>query len=204
MSADSREPYRSQPSKLPPELAARLTELRLPTTPRGIAAKSAETPKLCRELLRGRGFGRWLRGALFISRPLNRCSLKAIPEPAQTAAQEIGFEPLVWMLHGPILPITTPHFIGPEGFVRLEVFGGRRMYLSTYFEDASAITTAPQNGMNRRTRYLKATGDFRHDYSSQIEQVLAEVRESGNQPMYRASVPALVASFRLFPAYYMP
>ncbi|MCA9600229.1 MAG: hypothetical protein KC776_43295 [Myxococcales bacterium] len=95
----------------------------------------------------------------------------------------------------------TPNFIGPEGFVKLEVYSGRRVYLMTMFDDGHAVSTSPLGKANRRTEYLDATGDLRADYLAHLRAVAERVRRSGSRPLYRTTPKAFSAVWKLFPLY---
>jgi hypothetical protein len=128
---------------LTPDLKARLRAAGLAATEEEVAQCDAETPRIVDELLgKSGGIARQLLRLVYLSIPLRPCKLEHIPEPARSAARAIGFRPLVFMLHGPVLPMATPNFVGPEGFIKLEVYGGQRIYLFTYFDDGTEVETA--------------------------------------------------------------
>jgi len=197
--------YRASTSTdLSPELVARLREAGLATTRREIAERCAETPRTVHALQRRAGLLRMLLAVTYISIPLRPCKLEDIPDSARSAARELGFQPLLKMLHGPLLPLVTPNFIGPEGFVKLEVFGGQRIYLFTYLDDGTEVETAPGPMLNARTVKLQGTADLERDYAVHLDQVLQIVRERNCRPIYRATPEALVSAWRLYPTHFIP
>ena len=194
----------STSSDLAAELRARLADARLATTRREIGLCSAETPRIVSELLGRAGVVRWLVRCTYLSIGLGPCDLDDIPEPARQAAMALGFSPLIWMLHGPLLPLRTPNFIGPEGFVKLEVYGGARIYLFTYLDDGTEVETAPGRMLNIRSEGLQGSGDLERDYAVHLERVLALIQERGCRPIYRSTPEALKAAWRLYPAFFTP
>lgn len=191
---------------LSPELRARLHEAGLPTRRAQIAAAAGETPATVERLIRGtkmslsRQLFRWtyrLRGDA-------ACRLADIPQRARVAAAALGFRPVAWVRHGPIFTLRTPNFVGPEGFVKLEVFGGERVYLFSYLDDGTSVETAPGAAMNARTTVLKGTDDLEADYAAHVAKVLELMRARGCQPLGLSSREALLAEYRLFPVLFMP
>lgn len=189
---------------LPPEVLQQLRDAGLAVTRRGVQEECDETPRVVRQLLRSANPLRWLARLTYLSVPLRACSLDDIPSQSREAARELGFRPLIWMLHGPLLPLRTPNFIGPEGFVKLEVFGGERIYLFTYLDDGTEVETAPGKAMNLRTVVLEGTGDLARDYAAHLDCVLDLVRKRGCRPIYRATPETLVLAWRMYPAYFAP
>jgi hypothetical protein len=196
--------YRT-PLLIDPEVSNLLRAHRLATSPDAIESRSAETPAIVERLcarswhplrrLFGWTYRRWVRYTP---------SFVDIPKSARGAARELGFTPLAWVVHGAPPSIETPNFIGPDGFIKLEVFDERRLYLYTNFDDGTAVSTSPGFGGNIRTTYLRGTDDLRADYLAHLAEVGRQMKERGCQPLYRSTLDALVACYRLFPAYQVP
>ena len=115
---------------------------------------------------------------------------------------ETGFEPLSVSRHGPLPILTkTPEYFGPRGVTKLQIYGGRRPYLMTYFSDGSGIMSSQKPGENANTTYLQLSGDFGLDYQSHIAAVERRIRTDSVSPLYVADVKALRALYRLFPVF---
>jgi len=147
-----------------------------------------------------------LHDLLGVARPGNPPGFDGLPAREAQAAREIGFRPVCWMRWGhlPLPLMRNPQFVGPEGFVKMECYRHRRVYLATTFDDGSALTTSPRGGANARTEYLAATGDFREDYRAHLARVREIVDHRGVRPIYRPTVDALTATYRLFYLYHIP
>jgi hypothetical protein len=197
--------YRETLPALDPEVASLLAASQLATSPAALERCSAETPAIVERLcarswnplrrLFGWSYWRWTR---------QTPSFTDIPHAVRPAARELGFVPMAWVVHGPTPPLSTPNFIGPDGFVKLEVYGKQRVYLSTNFDDGTAVSTARRHGANARTTFLTATGDLRADYLAHLAEVARQMKQRGCRPLYRSTHAAMSACFRLFPAYHAP
>ena len=133
-------------------------------------------------------------------------SWSALPSEVRDAAQRIGFQPvcqLTWG-HWPMPLMRQPQFIGPEGFAKLECYRGGRCYLSTTFDDGTAISTAPRSGGNAKTQYLQASGDFEADYRAHLRAVRQAMDARAVTPLYRANPEALAETYDVFYLYQCP
>ncbi|MEZ4462668.1 MAG: hypothetical protein R3E66_23660 [bacterium] len=126
----------------------------------------------------------WFGGAVAYGKP----KFSKLPPSIREDAQALGFQPCCNVLwgHYPILMMSTPQFIGPEGFVKLECYRGNRFYMQTMFADGSAITHTnnPVGGTNLKTTYLQSSGDFRRDYETHKDAVRKYVSDHGTLPIF--------------------
>ncbi len=110
------------------------------------------------------------------------------------AAKDLGFRPVAILREGVFPSIATAEqWVGPDGFVVLEgnrVF--RKHFLSTYFEDASAVSTWPAGMVSAQASQsggkklmLKATGNLEKDYAAHLAAVNELIERDGKKPLRR-------------------
>ncbi len=134
--------------------------------------------------------------------PYGKPDLKKLPASVRQDVQELGFKPCCNMLwgHWPLPFMSTPQWIGPEGFTKLESYFGKHFYLATLFADGTAIsmTNRREGGSNTMTEYQIASGDFKKDYRDHLEAVRRHMENGSVQPIYASTSALLRRRYAVF------
>ena len=110
-----------------------------------------------------------------------------------TAAKALGFRPVAILREGVFPGITSAEqWIGPDGYVCLEGNRAlRKVFLSTYFEDATAVSTWPPGMVSGRARTggnkvtLRGSGNLEKDYAEHLATVKELAARDGKRPLRR-------------------
>jgi hypothetical protein len=143
-------------------------------------------------------------GAFFAAAiPYGKPKFDVLPSSIRVAAQDVGFRPncYMWWGHWPFpTMVNTPQFMGPEGFVKLESYQGKRFYMRTLFTDGTAISTSnnPKGNGNLRTTHIDSVGDFDQDYIAHLEAVRNYMQAIDARPIYTPDRKGVQASFAVF------
>jgi len=124
-----------------------------------------------------------------------------LPAEFSETAKEIGFRPVCFVRSGfpPLLIISTPFWLGPEGFVRLDANADGNFHIRTLMTDgADIVVTKTRPESSHPTFYIPATGDFKADYLELIEVVRAHMDATGATPIFMADKLDVRAVFRAF------
>lgn len=124
-----------------------------------------------------------------------------LPLVLRDTAKEVEFRPVCFVRAGyfPLFIISTPFWVGPEGFVRLDANADGNFHMRTLMTDGADIVVTKNRPESTHTMfYIPSTGDFRADYLELIEVVQAHMDASGAVPICMADqldVRAVVRAF---------
>ena len=125
-----------------------------------------------------------------------------LPPDIRETAQTLGFEPSCYVLWGhlPVLLMSTPQFVGPDGYTKLEVYQGRRFYIQTMFADGTGVTHTnnPAAKNDGKITYFQSTGDFLRDYYAHLETVRRYVRNHETLPIFSPTPELIKKRFSVF------
>jgi hypothetical protein len=124
-----------------------------------------------------------------------------LPPDIRGVAEEIGFRPLCFVRSGylPLLIISTPFWVGPEGFVRLDTNADGNFHARALMTDGTDIALAKHRQESTHPMvHIPSTGDFRHDYLELIELAQKHTDATGATPIYMADQFHVRGVFRAF------
>jgi len=161
-----------------------------PITPESIAEKAEETHAQTQKLLSlprplAIRIGEFLGASFAYGTP----AFGLLPTRIRKIAEDLGFRPICFVRSGvfPLLILSTPFWIGPEGFVRLECNRDGYFHLRTLMTNGVDVVVAKRRPESQSPLiFILTTDDFRQDYLALIQMVQKEADATAATPIYSA------------------
>lgn len=176
--------------------------------PELIAEKAKDTHDQTQKILsRPRPFMIRIGESLGTSYAYGTPAMRLLPSDIKAGAEKAGFRPLCFVRSGflPLLIMSTPFWVGPEGFVRLDANADGNFHMRTLMTDGTDIVVTKHRPRSTNTMfYIPSTGDFRKDYLELLEAVRYRMDATGDTPIHMVDELHVRAVFRAFSHLHRP